>query len=80
MKRDIPAYAVVDYKGIDAKSVRTSRWHYVEWTEGKDGNMLFEHPKDALDQKNLADDPKYATTVQEMKKLLKLMPDTRVKK
>lgn len=78
--RDFPSYAVVDYKGITGKSVRTKRWHYVEWTEGKDGMMLFEHPKDSLELKNLANNPAYASTVQDMKKLLKLMPDTRAVK
>jgi len=75
--RDFPSYAVVDYKGKTGKSVRTKRWHYVEWTEGKDGMMLFEHPKDSLELKNLATDPAYDKTIQEMKGLLKLMPDTR---
>lgn len=75
--RDFPSYAVVDYKGKTGKSVRTKRWHYVEWEEGKDGMMLFEHPKDSLELKNLATDPAYAGTIQEMKGLLKQMPDTR---
>lgn len=75
--RDFPSYAVVDYRGKTGKSVRTKRWHYVEWTEGQDGMMLFEHPKDSLELKNLATDPAYAKTIQEMKNLLKQMPDTR---
>ncbi|QKJ32080.1 sulfatase [Mucilaginibacter mali] len=79
-KRDIPSYAVVDYHGKTGKSVRTQRWHYAEWEEGADGMMLFDHPKDSLELKNLANDPAYAGTVQEMKALLKRMPDTRVKK
>jgi arylsulfatase A-like enzyme len=78
--RDLPSYAVVDYRGKTGKSVRTKRWHYVEWEEGQDGAMLFEHPKDSLELKNLANDPAYASQVQDMKALLKLMPDTRIRK
>jgi iduronate 2-sulfatase len=71
---DLPAYSVTDYRGILGKSVRTARWHYVEWDEGKQGNMLFEHPKDPLELKNLANDPQYAKVIVEMKQLLAKMP------
>jgi len=71
---DFPAYSVTDYRGKLGKSVRTKRWHYVEWEEGKSGAMLFEHPNDPYELKNLANDAKYAKTVDEMKKLLKQMP------
>ena len=74
MRWERPAYSVTEYQKILGKSVRTSRWHYVEWDEGKSGAMLFEHPKDPLELKNLADNPKYAKTIVEMKKLLKEMP------
>lgn len=73
-KWDFPAYSVTEYRRILGKSVRTERWHYVEWDEGKEGAMLYEHPKDALELKNLADDPKYASAVAEMKRLLAKMP------
>lgn len=73
-KWDKPAYSVVNYRGVIGKSVRTARWHYVEWDGGAKGNMLFEHPKDRLELKNLATDPKFAKTVAEMKALLARMP------
>lgn len=73
-KWDFPAYAVVEYRKILGKSVRTSRWHYVEWDDGKARAMLYEHPKDALELKNLAQDPKYVKVVDEMKQLLAKMP------
>lgn len=68
------AYSVTDYRGIIGKSVRTDRWHYVEWDDGKQGNMLYEHPKDKLELKNLSNDPNYASVVAEMKVLLAKMP------
>ncbi|MEZ0485818.1 sulfatase [Fibrella aquatica] len=69
-----PAYSVTSVQNKLGKSVRTKRWHYVEWEEGKAGSMLFEHPTDPHELKNLADGASYSNTVQEMKKLLKQMP------
>jgi len=70
----LPAYSVTEYRKSLGKSVRTARWHYVEWDEGKSGAMLYEHPKDALELKNLAADPQYAKVVAEMRQLLAKMP------
>lgn len=69
-----PAYSVTAYKNKIGKSVTTERWHYVEWEEGKDGVILCDLSNDPHELKNLAYDPKYAKTVQEMKTLLKQMP------
>jgi iduronate 2-sulfatase len=72
---DLPAYSVTEYRKSLGKSVRTARWHYVEWDEGKSGAMLFEHPKDPLELKNLANDTQYAKVIAEMKQLLAKMPE-----
>ncbi len=69
-----PAFSVTLFQGKLGKSVRTERWHYVEWDEGRAGAMLFEQPDDPHELKNLAADPKYARTVQEMKRLLRQLP------
>ena len=74
---DYPAYSVTEYRQSLGKSVRTARWHYVEWDDGKSGAMLYEHPRDALELKNLAADPQYAKTVAEMRALLAKMPTVR---
>lgn len=73
-KWERPAYAVTLYKDSIGKSVRTSRWHYVEWDEGKSGAMLLDTEKDPSELKNLANDPAYAKVVAEMKHLLAKMP------
>jgi uncharacterized sulfatase len=73
-KLDRPAYSVTQYRQSLGKSVRTARWHYVEWDEGKSGSMLFETEKDPYELKNLAQDAAYAKTVVEMKGLLAKMP------
>ncbi len=52
------------------RSVRTELWRYTEWAEGKYGRELYDQQTDAKEWHNLADDPKYAATVQELKTLL----------
>jgi arylsulfatase A-like enzyme len=73
---DHPAFSVTQYQGKVGKSVRTDRWHYVEWEDGKAGAMLFDHSSDPRELKNLAADPGSAGIVKEMKKLLERLPDT----
>ena len=51
--------------------MRTERWRYIEWENGKRGNQLYDHTVDPQELKNLAGDPKYAETVAEMKALVK---------
>ena len=77
--RTKPAYGITNYRGKIGKSVRTNTWHYVEWDEGKSGSMLFKHPDDPQELTNLAQDPEYAKVVEEMKALLRKMPDKKTK-
>jgi iduronate 2-sulfatase len=67
---DRPAFAIVEIRGITGRSVRTAKWHYAEWDEGKEGRMLYATETDPHELKNLAEDPKHAVVVAEMKKLL----------
>jgi iduronate 2-sulfatase len=69
-----PAFAVVQFQGKFGESVRTERWHYVEWDEGRAGSMLLDGVSDPHELKNLAADPARAATVQDMKSLLKQLP------
>jgi uncharacterized sulfatase len=55
---------------IMGRSVRTERWRYNEWDEGRQGVELYDHDRDPREQRNLANDPKYAETVAAMKRLL----------
>ena len=52
------------------RSVRTERWRYTEWGDGKRGVELYDHEKDPREFTNLANDPKHAGTVAELKSLL----------
>ncbi len=67
---DKPAFAIVEIRGVWGRSVRTAKWHYAEWDEGKEGRMLYATETDPHELKNLAEDPRHAKTVAEMKKLL----------
>jgi choline-sulfatase len=69
-----PAYSVTRYRDKIGFSVRTARWHYAEWQDGREGAMLFDMSNDPLELKNLAQDPAHAKTVQEMRTLLSQMP------
>jgi arylsulfatase A-like enzyme len=71
-----PAFTVTLYQGKLGRSVRTERWRYSEWEDGRSGAMLFDHSRDPNELKNLADDPAYAKTVREMKRLLTQIPST----
>ncbi|PYS89155.1 MAG: hypothetical protein DMF62_07915 [Acidobacteria bacterium] len=69
-----PAYAVTVYGKSFARSIRTSKWHYVEWDGGKSGNMLYATEDDPHELKNLSNDPKYGSVVAEMKSILAKKP------
>lgn len=69
-----PAFSVVMYQGKLGKSVRTERWHYVLWDNGKSGEMLLDVSKDPFELKNLANNPQYARVVKDMRKLLAQIP------
>jgi arylsulfatase A-like enzyme len=63
-------------KGAGAKkffgySLRTERWRYTEWDEGKEGRELYDHESDAGELVNLAGKPEHAATVEELGKTLR---------
>jgi iduronate 2-sulfatase len=71
---DYPAFSVVRYQGKLGKSVRTERWHYVSWDNGKSGEMLLDHENDPNELRNLAGLPAYLETVSKMRRLLRQIP------
>jgi iduronate 2-sulfatase len=52
-------------------SLRTPRWRYTEWDEGKRGRELYDHDADPKELTNLADKPEQAPTVAELSKQLR---------
>jgi len=52
-------------------SLRTPRWRYTEWDEGRRGRELYDHDADPRDLTNLADDPAHAETIAELSQQLR---------
>jgi uncharacterized sulfatase len=70
-KWDKPAFTQVWRGSFPGHSVRTERWRYTEWDNGKKGVELYDHEADPHEWKNVAEDPKFAKTVEEMKALVR---------
>jgi uncharacterized sulfatase len=56
---------------VMGRSVRTERYRYTEWDEGKQGTELYDHATDPRELTNLAMDPASASTVAELRQLLR---------
>jgi iduronate 2-sulfatase len=52
-------------------SVRTDKWRYTEWDNGKRGTELYDEANDPDELRNLAADPKHTKTVSDMQRLLR---------
>jgi iduronate 2-sulfatase len=52
-------------------SLRTPRWRYTEWDEGRQGRELYDHDSDPKELTNLADSADHAATVAELSQQLK---------
>jgi iduronate 2-sulfatase len=52
-------------------SLRTPRWRYTEWDEGRQGRELYDHDADPRELTNLATDPGHAQTVAELSRQLR---------
>jgi iduronate 2-sulfatase len=47
-------------------TLRTARWRYTEWDEGRQGRELYDHDADAGELTNLAERPEHAATVADL--------------
>ena len=52
-------------------SLRTPRWRYTEWDEGRRGRELYDHESDPRELTNLAADPAHAKTVEDLSSQLR---------
>lgn len=52
---------------LGGRSIRTDRWRYTEWEGGRSGRELYDHARDLREQHNLAQDPKYAGIVAQLR-------------
>ncbi len=65
------AFTQVQRGRIAGRSVRTERWRYTEWDEGREGVELYDHENDPGEYYNLAQNPQHIRTVEKLKKLLR---------
>ena len=71
---DHPALTMVfhetDAGKVEGRSVRDERWRYTEWDGGRGGRELYDHRQDPREYTNLADDPRFASTIARLRPLL----------
>ena len=60
-----------DGKNFFGYSLRTARWRYTEWDEGKLGRELYDHETDTQELTNLADKPEHLKIVDELSQQLR---------
>ena len=59
-------------KGYFGYSLRTDRWRYTEWDEGKEGRELYDHDNDPREITNRVSDPALDKTVAELSAQIRL--------
>ncbi len=52
-------------------TLRTDRWRYTEWDQGRKGRELYDHDRDPRELKNLADDPDQADRIAKLSEMLR---------
>ncbi len=68
---DNTAYTQVKRDSIMGRSVRTDRWRYNEWDEGRSGTELYDEQNDKGELVNLAQKKEYEDIVHELSLLLR---------
>jgi arylsulfatase A-like enzyme len=68
---DRPAFTVQPRDWFIGRSIRTERWRYTEWDEGRRGSMLFDEEHDPHEMHNLAHDPAHQDDVTLLRKQLR---------
>ena len=77
---DLPAYTQVSRgpvgpnakkgSGFMGRSIRTEKYRYTEWDDGKKGTQLYDYETDPDERANLVDEPRYAPVVKQLSALL----------
>lgn len=69
--RNRPAFTQVSRNDFSGHAVRTERWRYIEWDNGKRGAELYDEVADPREHRNLARDQASASVVEEMRALIR---------
>jgi uncharacterized sulfatase len=64
------AFTQVQRGKVMGRTVRTERWRYTEWDEGRAGVELYDHESDAGERRNLAAEAGLGETVVTLRRLL----------
>jgi uncharacterized sulfatase len=64
-------YTQVVHGGTMGRSIRTERWRYTEWDDGRAGRQLYDHDADPHEYVNLAQQPDLANVVAELSQRLR---------
>ena len=67
---DRPAFTQVWRGGFPGHSVRTERWRYTEWDNGKKGRELYDHDADPKEYTNLAKDQTHSEVQKQLRALV----------
>lgn len=59
------------------RSIRTERYRYTEWDDGRKGAQLYDYVADPGETKNLVDDPKLAEVTKQLSTRVKKHPEVR---
>ena len=51
--------------------MRTERWRYTEWDDGRKGSELYDYATDPEEEQNLVSDPQHAKSVADLKTLVR---------
>jgi arylsulfatase A-like enzyme len=65
------AFTQVRRGELNGYTIRTDRWRYTSWDEGRQGEQLYDMAADPGETTNLASDPKWAATVAELRQRLR---------
>ena len=68
---DRAAITVMIRNGRLARSIRTERWRYTEWDEGRKGVELYAHERDSNELRNLAGDQRHAPLMADLSRQLR---------
>ena len=66
-----PALTQVTRGKIMGRSIRTEKWRYTEWDEGRAGTELYDEENDKGEITNLSSNAAHASTVQRLSSMLK---------